>query len=326
MVNHKIYLSVILASIVVIGILAVAARYLREINAAREALNSLGSQVVETNCGPIEYAVVGEGYPVLVVHGDMGGFDQGLMLADQVMDRGFQVISISRFGYLRTPMPDKMSVTMQADAYACLLDALGIQKAAVFAFSAGATSAIRFAARHSGRVSALILHSPAAPGKVKVSSPPRAIFDTLMRSDFVYWAFITYVRPFSIVGVPTGFVLTPEFEAEVRDILAKTMPLSQRMDGFIFDTYGAQPEFYESVSETSPYPLDQIESPVLLINAADDPYAVPENVRGLAERFPYARLYVVPDGGHPILGHSEEAKAEITRFLNGNLTVLNRSH
>lgn len=172
MANYKIYLFIIPASIIVIGIVAVAARYQREINAAREELNNLGSQVIETDCGMIEYARVGDGYPVLVVHGDMGGFDQGLMLAKQVIDSGFQVISVSRFGYLRTPMPAEISVTMQADAYACLLDALGIQQAAVFAFSAGATSSIRFAARHPQRVSALILHCPAAPGKVKVSSPP----------------------------------------------------------------------------------------------------------------------------------------------------------
>ena len=129
-----------------IGIVAVVARYTREINAAREVLNNMGSQVVETDCGPIEYAVVGEGYPVLVVHGDMGGFDQGLMQT-HLIDAGFRAISVSRFGYLRTPMPAEVSVTRQADAHACLLDALGIQQAAVFAFSAGATLSIRFAAR-----------------------------------------------------------------------------------------------------------------------------------------------------------------------------------
>jgi pimeloyl-ACP methyl ester carboxylesterase len=325
MANYRIYLFVILASIIVIGIVAVTARYQREINAAREGLNNLGSQVIETDCGMIEYARAGDGYPVLVVHGDMGGFDQGLMLAKQVIDSGFQVISVSRFGYLRTPMPAEISVTMQADAYACLLDALGIQQAAVFAFSAGATSSIRFAARHPQRVSALILHCPAAPGKVKVSSPPRAIFDILMRSDFVYWAWVTYLRPYRIVGVPKGFVLMPEFEAEVKRILAVTLPLSERMDGFIFDTYGAQPEFYESISETSPYPLGEIETRMLVINAADDPYAVPENVRGLAEKLPNARLYVVPDGGHPLLGHTEEVKAEITQFLRDNVALLKNS-
>ena len=147
-----------------------------------------------------------------------------------------------------------------------------------------------------------------------------------MRSDFAYWAFITYFKPYSIVGVPKGFVLTPEFETEVKGILAKTLPLSERMDGFIFDTYLSDGEFYESISETSPYPLGEIETPVLLINAADDPYAIPENVRALAERLSNARLYIVTDGGHPLLGHTQEVKSEITHFLNNIVAVLNSSY
>ena len=69
MANYKICLFVILVSIIVIGIVAVVARYQREINAARERVDSLGSQLIETDCGPIEYSRTGEGYPVLVVHG-----------------------------------------------------------------------------------------------------------------------------------------------------------------------------------------------------------------------------------------------------------------
>jgi pimeloyl-ACP methyl ester carboxylesterase len=283
--------------------------------------------VVQTPCGPIEYARVGQGYPVLVVHGDMGGFDQGLMTAKPVIDAGFQVISISRFGYLRTPMPAEASVNIQADTFACLLDALGIQQAAVFGFSAGATSSLRFAVRHPERVSALILLSPAAPGNVRVASPPRAIFDTVMRSDFIYWAVITYLKPYSLIGVPRGFVLTPALKAEVEGILSSTLPLGARLDGFLFDTYDPQlqNEFYQEISDTSPYPLGKIETPTLVINALDDPYAVPENVRSLAEKIPNARLYVMPDGGHPLLGHTQEIKSEIKQFLNNVVTGANSS-
>ena len=48
MANYKIYLFIILLSISVIGIVAVVARYQREISAARERVDSLGSQVIET--------------------------------------------------------------------------------------------------------------------------------------------------------------------------------------------------------------------------------------------------------------------------------------
>jgi pimeloyl-ACP methyl ester carboxylesterase len=320
MAHIKTYLIVLITGILILGIVAVVNRYLHEISAAREQVNRLGSVVIDTKCGPIEYARVGDGYPVLVVHGDMGGFDQGLLAAKPVLDAGFQVIAVSRFGYLRSPLPEQASVDRQVDAYACLLDALGIQKAAVFAFSAGATSAIRFAARYPERISALILQCPAAPGKVKVASPPRAIFDTIMRSDLAFWALITYNKPFAykIIGVPDEFNMRPEFQAEANAILASTLPLSERIDGFLFDTYDPQleKEFYQETSEISPYPLRQIKTPALVINAEDDPYANIENVRGLAEKLPDARLFVLPDGGHPLFGHAQEIQVEIKQFLN----------
>jgi len=320
MANFKIYIFVFLLGMVIVGIVTVAARYSGEIRAAHKRVNNLGSRVIETERGPVEYARFGDGYPVMVVHGAMGGFDQGLMLADQFIGSDFQVISVSRFGYLRSPLPAEATITKQADTFACLLDSLGIQRVAVFAVSGGANSAIRFAARHPERVSALILISPAAPGKVKVASPPRAVFDILLRNDFTCWAFNTFFKPImqSMIGVPKGFVLTPELDAEVKTTLAGMMPSSRRIDGMIFDMYTSSPEFYESVSETSPYPLGNIETPVLMINAMDDSLAVPENVRSLAGQIPNARLFVMPDGGHILLGHTEEVKSEISRFLRTN--------
>jgi pimeloyl-ACP methyl ester carboxylesterase len=56
---------------------------------------------------------------------------------------------MSRFGYLRTPLPADASAAAQADAHACLLDALGIRRAAIVGASAGAPSAMQFA---TGRV------------------------------------------------------------------------------------------------------------------------------------------------------------------------------
>jgi pimeloyl-ACP methyl ester carboxylesterase len=317
-------IGIIAIGTALVGLGAVAARYSREIRAARERIKSLGSQVIQTDCGPIEYARVGEGYPILAVHGTMGGFDQGLLQPGPASGTGFQIIAVSRFGYLRTPMPEDVDFNRQADAYACLLDELGIQQVAITTVSGGANASIRFAARYPGRVSALILISPAAPGKVKISPPPRAIFETL-RSDLVWWGITTYIKPlaYRIVGIPGEFVFTPELKAEINKALVTTLPLSERIDGSIYDNFGIDAEFYEEISENSPYPLSKIETPVLVINALDDPYAKPENVRGLAEMLPNARLFLVPDGGHVILGHTQEIQAEITKFLVDHVTLSN---
>jgi 2-hydroxy-6-oxonona-2,4-dienedioate hydrolase len=96
--------------------------YRSEIRRARARV-AAGSRMLETASGPIEYAEVGEGRPVLVIHGAGGGYDQGLDLAAGLVRYGFRVIAVSRFGYLRTPLPKDASPAAQADAHAAVLDA-----------------------------------------------------------------------------------------------------------------------------------------------------------------------------------------------------------
>src|SRR6185437_6784067 len=91
-----------------------------------------------------------------------GGFDQGRQFAAILANRGYRVIAVSRFGYLRTPLPADASAEAQARAHACLLDALHIRRAAIIGASAGAPSSILFALQYPERVSALGLLVPAA--------------------------------------------------------------------------------------------------------------------------------------------------------------------
>src|SRR5215469_15368603 len=153
-----------------------------------QALLASGSQVAQTRCGPIEYAAEGEGPPVLIVHGASGGFDQGLDIGEPLVKAGFRIIAMSRFGYLRTPMPQDGSPEAQADAHACLLDALGLRRVAVLGASAGAPSALQFALRHPDRCRALVLlvpvlFVPRPDGLNSVKMPPgvQFMFETMLR-------------------------------------------------------------------------------------------------------------------------------------------------
>ena len=92
-----------------------------------------GSKMINTSHGLIEYADEGEGYAVLVSHGGLMGYDQ-IESVKQMLGTGFRVIAPSRFGYLRTPLPQNASVAAQADAFAELLDALNVSKFSLWAF------------------------------------------------------------------------------------------------------------------------------------------------------------------------------------------------
>ena len=73
--------------IVVVGSVLVYRRYGDDMRAA-EARIAEGSKIADTACGAIEYGERGTGIPVLVLHGAGGGYDQGLLVADQLGDHG----------------------------------------------------------------------------------------------------------------------------------------------------------------------------------------------------------------------------------------------
>lgn len=302
----------LLISVLLLAAALMLARYNTEMTATRARIAALGSRVVETPCGPIEYARSGSGQPVLVVHGNAGGFDHGLTMAAGYLGEDFEAISVSRFGYLGTPMPaGGATLDQQADAFACLLDALGIDTAPVFTSSAGVTSAVAFALRHPERVTALVLHSPNAPADVVgLTPPPQPVFRALMGSDFLWWACSTYLRPVfqTFVGVPKGFALTPQYQAEVEGVLREVSPSSERVDGLLFDTYVGNP-LINTIA------LEQVQAPTLVISAVDDPMALHASARTLAQRIPGARLLPISDGGHLMLGHTAEVRQAVKAFL-----------
>jgi pimeloyl-ACP methyl ester carboxylesterase len=292
----------------------VLARYRQDTAAARERVRALGSRVAQTACGPIEYASVGEGYPVLEVHGIFGGFDQGLVDAEPVLGEGFRLIAPSRFGYLRTPMPDDASVGRQAEAHRCLLDHLGVERAAVVAHSAGATSAVDLALRYPERVSALVLVVPVSPGP-ETATPPKALVRLLFASDFPLWLLATYAPSVLPTAPPTGLPLTAADRAEMARVMQTIAPAAPRGEGFRFDA------FVSNRAINGGYRFGDIAVPTLVVAAKDDQMASPDGARALADVIPGARFHLVERGGHLLLGQSATVGREITNFLRLHTTA-----
>jgi 2-hydroxy-6-oxonona-2,4-dienedioate hydrolase len=279
-----------------------------------------GSQIAETRCGPIEYAATGEGLPVLVVHGAGGGFDQGLELAAAFARDGFRIIAVSRFGYLRTPLPADASAAAQADAHVCLLDALNIPRAVVVGVSAGGPSTLQFALRHPDRTAAMVLLVPGvyAPGTnhvgpARMSRATAFLIDSTLRSDFIFWAGTklahdAFIR--SVLGTPPEVVArAPAGEqARLDEVLAEILPVRPRRLGLLNDA--------TVVSSQRRTELETITAPTLVISAADDLYGTFEPARYTAAHVPHARFIGYPSGGHMLVGRSAEVAAEVAAFVS----------
>jgi 2-hydroxy-6-oxonona-2,4-dienedioate hydrolase len=290
---------------------------------------STNSQIAETPCGPIEYATAGSGLPLLVVHGAGGGFDQGLDFAQDLPRRDVKVIAMSRFGYLRTPLPDDASAAAQADAHLCLINALGISRAAIAGASAGAPSAMQFAIRHPERTAALFLMVPAAyrPDPTapdsrathvrSMTTPPWTafLFDTALKSDLLFWLTIRLAPDItvgSILATPPEVVKSADRleQQRVQQIMAHLLPITSRRLGLINDA---------KVTSTLPrYDLDRIQAPTLIVSLKDDGYGTYAGARYSADHISGARFIGYDQGGHVWVGHNQEILEEATRFLHAN--------
>ena len=286
------------------------------------ALSRQGSTLIDTRCGPIEVQQAGAGVPLLVVHGSGGGHDQGMAFAGALATRGIHVIAMSRFGYLRTPMPadpSAASAASQADAHVCLLDALGIDRAAVMGGSAGAPSALQMALRHPRRVRALVLLVPLTykPPSQADSAPPLPAWveRTMMRllgSDALFWAAIHVARDRVVqvvLATPPELLAaaSPAERARVNAMVDHILPVSARAAGLRSDTQAGK--------HLAPAALETLRMPTLVVSARDDRYGTYASAEYTASRIPGARFIGFDQGGHTWVGHDDEVMSAIAGLL-----------
>jgi 2-hydroxy-6-oxonona-2,4-dienedioate hydrolase len=274
------------------------------------------SRLVHTRFGAVEYAIAGRGEPFLMIHGTGGGFDQGLRFAQGLIARDFEVIAPSRFGYLRSDFPSDASPANQADAFADLLDQLGIETLPLAGGSAGALPAAQFALQHPDRCSGLVLLVPAMnlsnQDPVEFTPLQQFLVGKLLTSDVWFWTLLK-LAPDQLIGtlLATDPSLLQTVSKEEREraylILNELMPISRRTRGMMNDGHFA--------GSPADIDLSRIASPTLVVSAEDDRFGTAETARTITATVPSARLVIYPTGGHIWLGHDDDLADEIAGFV-----------
>jgi 2-hydroxy-6-oxonona-2,4-dienedioate hydrolase len=297
-----------------VGVYAIFAR---DLSGARARLAGR-SQTIDTPLGILEYAIIGDGEPALIIHGAGGGFDQAIDMAGALAGRGYRLIAPSRFGYLGSPLPTSLVTAMQADAYAELFDRLGVSRAFVIAISAGAWSALQFAIRHPQRCRVLVLLVPAQYLPPRTRNHGGPLLRVILASDFAAWAALKlmWLVPGAMARTMLGTdpllvrAAEPNERARVRELLDHLLPVSSRTGGMQFDI--------RTAATPKPYPIEGISCPVLTVSAEDDRFDTAARARQIAASAPNGRAVIYPTGGHALVGCYHEALSEITSFLSEN--------
>jgi pimeloyl-ACP methyl ester carboxylesterase len=312
-VSMKTLLIIVSILIVIAGVLVIATypRYSREMRVAREHLQA-GSEILKTDKGDIEYAVKGEGTPVLMLHGAGGGYDQGLWAGKLYLGDGYQFISVSRYGYLRSLIPKNPSIKTQAALYNALLDRLNIKKVIVVGISAGGPSATQFANDYPDKASALILLSAVSEAGAPGDKPSFyvKIIHLIQQSDYAYWVFSKFMQPtiLSLMGVPPEVYrnFTPTQKEMAQEMLDIMHPMTPRYKGTVNDGEMIQRE------EVS---TNNLSAPTLIIHAEDDALVSYRHAEDAHKKIKQSRLIFLNTGGHAMLSQMDKVRQYVKEFL-----------
>lgn len=294
--------------------------YLQDRAATLQALK-IGSRVIATRRGPVEVAEYGSGQPVLVLHGTLGGYDQGLAIAEIFSGSNFRFIAISRPGYLRTPLDSGRSPLAQAALCEALLDELGIGQAMIIAASGSGPVGVQLASYFPERCLGLVLLSsitrrppPLPAGYRQIVAGPH----TFLKHDFPWWLVTRTGLKMMLRSNGTSRELTTEVLRDpqkvrlVNAIYKTGATISQRYTGVVNDTLQLQ--------NLPAYNLKQVAVPTLIVHSTADRLAPYVDAKLTASEIPDARFLAVDDGGHMcFVTHQEIIAPAVMDFINQSI-------
>lgn len=279
------------------------------------------STVLHSAIGSIEYALQGEGVPILVAHGAAGGFDQGLLVASPLAAQGYQLVAPSRDGYLRSPIGRTSSPQSQADKYALLLDHLGIDRCVILGVSVGGPSAIEFALRHSPRCRALVLISSivASTAPAYLSILPERVLLSFLRGRA--YRFLQRSAPdpvlLRVLGLTADDHRMASSDPLAADALAQVLLAARDLEGrrtlgSIADTVSAR--------HLPHYPFAAITVPAIGVHGSKDRFAPLTAIADVMATIPQGQLHVVKGAGHLCcITHRPQVFSLLTGFLRTSI-------
>jgi pimeloyl-ACP methyl ester carboxylesterase len=306
--------------LIIIGLLVITAilfilftysNYHKEMGTIQKRL-TIDSKIFKTEYGDIEYAVRGDGVPVLLLHGAGGGYDQGLWIGKRNLEDGYKLISVSRFGYLRSSIPSQASINNQAVAYKELLAFLKIDKVIVIGGSAGGPSAMQFANDYPKYCSALILLSAVSMADAPGDKAPFYIdiIHLIQQSDYGYWLFTKFLQPviLNLMGIPSQLYasFTPEQKELAQEMLDTMHPMSQRYIGTLNDG---------KMIQLSSMETEKISAPTLIIHSKDDALVSSAHAENSHKKIKQSKLISLDTGGHVMLSQIDKVRKDIKEFL-----------
>jgi len=261
------------------------------------------------------YRTLGDGHPLIIIHGLYGASDNWMTIAKQLSSR-FQVFAIDQRNHGQSPhLPQHDYFSMREDLK-IFMDKHNLKKASILGHSMGGKTAIYFAAAYPERVEQLIVvdispcaytHDNSAKinihrqiiGGLRAIDPAK--LKTRSEADEILAQYISdkRTRQFLLKNLYRDNnkqfrwkLNLPVIEAQLKNVMDGFTPetINQKISGF----------------------------PVLFIRGMKSDYLRPQDKEAALRLFPMAEFIDIPDAGHWV--HAEQPRLflkAVNQFLEG---------
>ena len=234
---------------------------------------------------------------VAFVHGASNDHSVWALQSRYFAHHGRNVLAVDLPGHGRSGGEALESVEAIADWIPAMLDAAGIDAAAIVGHSMGALAALECAARHPERVTRAALLGPAAPMPVA-----DALLDAAKRNDHVAFELITgwsYSASKQLGGnTMPGVWLT----GNAMRLMERANPGVLHADLVACNTYAA------GLAAAA-----RVRCPAIVVVGARDIMAPPKNAQELIDALRGARVVDLPDCGHAMMAEQPDAVLDALR-------------
>jgi pimeloyl-ACP methyl ester carboxylesterase len=263
----------------------------------------------------IAYQVVGDGpLDLVLVHGWVQSFDPGWEI-EEIRRFYLRLASFSRLVLFdkrgiglsdRVPTDELPTLETRMDDMRTVMDAVGLERAAVLGHSEGATMCALFAATYPERTKALVMVGGSARTRWAPDYPPGATdeeLEELERSVLERWG-VEAMRPLLHQMAPSIADDEEQVQLYARAAARSASPAA------------AAALTRMTAMNDIRHVLPAIRVPTLVLHRADE--ALAEASRYVGERISGARVVELPGADHmPWLGDHENVLDEIEEFLTG---------
>lgn len=241
---------------------------------------------------------------IVLVHGVLHDHSVWALQSRYLAHHGWNVLAVDLPGHCRSGGAPLTSVDQAADWVLALLDAAGVQKAALMGHSLGSLIALEAAARTPQRISQLVLVGTAFPMPVAPALLQASLTDPQKALQMVnVFSRSTLAPPPS--GLGPGTWVYGASMALGKHVLASNAEVNLFHTGFVAcDSY-----------RNGEAAMAQVICPTLFVLGELDQMTPPKAAKGLIARAQEGKVVMLPGGHHQMLETPEPMLRALVEFL-----------